>query len=326
VGSIPTYGHGGSPVLVPRWKPGWAEKVHEETVHGIRDYTLRHRRIETPSGTLTSQERIDYPEYGAGQTVEPLIKTRDDYSTYLAYVREWAQCVEPEEAEDVLSMREEIGDEGVWVWWITHTFYQPFWVLRLVQDYLLDFHDAPDLMRRVMDVSRTINERSLSAFNASQCRVLITNVSGASTSIVSPSFFRRWVLPELKWLVATTRPGKFVGFHLTGKIRDILPVMMEARPHFLMRFESPRFGGDCTLRAAREVCGDGVCLVGGFDPHVFVLGTREEMRQEALRCVDEAAQGGGYILDCSDAIPEGSQLEDVRAAVVTAIERWSHAS
>ena len=57
---------------------------------------------------------------------------------------------------------------------------------------------------------------------------------------------------------------------------------------------------------------------GGYDPHVFTLGSLEEMRQEAFRCIDEAAAGGGYILDNTDAVPEDAKMEDVRATVEAA--------
>jgi hypothetical protein len=36
--------------------------------------------------------------------------------------------------------------------------------------------------------------------------------------------------------------------------------------------------------------------MGGFDPHIFTLGSRRDMLDEAKRCIDKAASGGGYIL------------------------------
>jgi uroporphyrinogen-III decarboxylase len=173
-------------------------------------------------------------------------------------------------------------------------------------------------MKEMMQVTQEINRRYLQAFNASGCQVLICNLSGASTSIVSPVFFREWVLPELRWLVAHAGAGKYIGFHLTGKMRDVLPIMMEASPHFVLRFESPRFGGDVTLREAKERYGNRVCLMGGYDPHIFCSGSLEEIKNEAIRCIDEAAVGGGYILDNTDAVPEEARMEDVRAMVETA--------
>ena len=74
-------------------------------------------------------------------------------------------------------------------------------------------------------------------------------------------------------------------------------------------------GGDCSLQEAKEQWGDKVCIMGGYDPHVFTPGTREEMRKETIRCIDEAAAGRGYILANTDAIPERAEIEDVKAMV-----------
>jgi hypothetical protein len=68
----------------------------------------------------------------------------------------------------VLAMRDEMDDQGMWVWWIAHTFYQTFWVLRRVQDYLLDFCDAPELMKEVLEIT----ERSIGGL----CRRLTSPV------------------------------------------------------------------------------------------------------------------------------------------------------
>jgi hypothetical protein len=320
VGSIPTYGYGGSPILKPRWRPGWGEIIYTQAIPGTEHSVMKLRSIETPLGVLTSRERIDYPEYVSGQTVEPLIKTRTDYEIYLAYVQEWLKRVEPYESPEVTALEEEMGDAGVWVWWITHTFYQFFWVLRRVEDYLLDFYDVPDLMKSVLERAQEINQRILQAFNESRCQVLVTNLAGASSSIVGPAFFREWVLPELKWLVAGAGKGKYIGFHLTGKMRDVLPLMLEANPHFVLRFESSRFKGDTSLREAKMRYGDRICLMGGYDPQVYLSGSLEEIRRETIRCIDEAAAEGGYILDNSDAVPPDAEMEDVRAMVQIAGE------
>jgi uroporphyrinogen decarboxylase len=318
VGSIFTYEHVDDPVFTEHWRNGRREDIETVTVRKINGSYLKTRQITIRQCTLTSRELIDQPEYISGQTVEPLLKTRDDYEVYLTYVEEWLDQVEVVESEQIKTMEEEIGDEGVCIWWMTHTYYKYFWVLRSVQEYLLDFHDVPDLMKRVLKTSQKVNERYLQALNRSRCQALVCNLAGASTCIVSPEFFREWVLPELKMLTVQASADKYVGFHLTGKLHDILPLMLEAEPDFVLRFESPRFGGDCSLAEAKEKWGDRVCIMGGYDPHIFALGTREDMRNEAIRCIDEAAAGGGYILANTDCIPVEAELDDVRAMVDTA--------
>ena len=71
----------------------------------------------------------------------------------------------------------------------------------------------------------------------------------------------------------------------------------------------------CIGGCAGDKYGNQVCMIGGFDPHVYVLGDREDIRLETIRCIDEAAAGGGYILADTDHIPEEAELEDVKFMV-----------
>jgi hypothetical protein len=322
IGSTPEYGFPwyetteSTPLFAPHWKPGWDEVVTTEILRDKHEYILKIRKITTPKGNLTSLERIDYPEYVMGQTLEPLIKARADYEIYLAYIEEWLNVIEHLDIpEEIREMHKEIGDRGIWVTWRTHTFYSFFWVLRRVEDYILDFYDVPDLMKQVLDITRNVNTRFLEYFNNSPSDIFIVNLSGASTSIISPNFFRKWVFPELLWLSENIHPEKYLGFHLTGKIREILPIMIEANPDFILRFESPRFGGDISLREAKQLFGDRICLMGGYDPHIFANASLQDMFTEAKRCIDEAAKDGGYILANTDAIPESADWQDIKKVV-----------
>jgi len=328
VGSIPAQDFGldyfttdTNPIFQVNWPSGWAETTETRPIPGSRGGRIKARTITTPTGILTSQERLDLGEYIHGQTLEPLIKSRIDYKVYISYIIQWLDSVEISDIYDSASGIEEIlADTGVWVTWNIHSFYQYFWVLRRVEEFLVDFIDDPGLMKEVMEKTWKLNEKYIQIFNASSSPLLICNLSGASTSIISPEFFREWILPELEWMTQAVSPEKFIGFHLTGKIRALLPFMLEAKPDTILRFESPRFGGDISLKEVKDKFGDQICIMGGFDPHVYVLGDREDIRLETKRCIDEAASGGGYILANTDHIPEEAEIEDVKFMVDVAKE------
>lgn len=333
VGSIPAQDYGldffttdADSKFRVNWNEGWGEIIETQVVPGPRHSTIRTKIITTPFGTLKSQEKLDQGEYIHGQTLEPLIKSQEDYEIYLAYLEEWLRSVETVRSPEMIGdIEKAVGSDGIWVTWNILTFYQYFWVLRRVEDYLLDFYDAPELMKRVLKITQKLNERFLQEFNQSSSPLLICNLSGASTSIISPAFFREWILPELKWMVANANPDKFIGFHLTGKVRELMPIMLEAKPDTILRFESPRFGGDIALSEVKEKYGDKICIMGGYDPHIFTLGGREEIRQETIRCIDEAAKGGGYILANTDVIPEDADIDDVKYMVDVAKQYGKYA-
>ena len=60
--------------------------------------------------------------------------------------------------------------------------------------------------------------------------------------------------------------------------------------------------------------------MGGYDPHFFIDHSPADMTAEAKRCIDEAANGGGYILATTDHVPEDANWEDVRKVVQAAKE------
>lgn len=59
---------------------------------------------------------------------------------------------------------------------------------------------------------------------------------------------------------------------------------------------------------AKEKFDSRKCLTGGSDPQVYLSENMEEIRKETIRCIDEAAAGGGYILDNTDPIPEDAKV------------------
>jgi hypothetical protein len=328
VGSIPAQDFGldyfttdTNPIFQVNWPSGWGETIESRSIPGTKGGMIKTRTITTPTGILTSQERLDLGEYIHGQTLEPLIKSKSDYKVYISYIDQWLDSVEICDPNESASGIEEIlSDAGVWVTWNIHSFYQYFWVLRRVEEFLVDFYDDPGLMKEVMDMTWMLNEKYIQIFNASSSPFLICNLSGASTSIISPEFFREWILPELELMTRILEPEKFLGFHLTGKIRNLMPILLEAKPDAILRFESPRFGGDISLKGVKDMYGDQVCIIGGFDPHFYVLGDREDIRLETIRCIEAAAAGGGYILANTDHIPEEAELEDVKFMVDVARE------
>lgn len=229
VGSIPAqdfgldyYSTNTDSVFEIEWPDGWDETHESVNADDPNRATIKYRKIRTPFGSLKSRERIDRGEYIYGQTLEPLIKTHRDYRVYIEYINQWLEHVS---IKDTSAENSEIsrmlGDDGVWVTWNIHSFYQYFWTLRKVQDFLLDFYEVPDLMRQLMEATWRLNEKYIEVYNRSASPLLICNLSGASTSIISPDFFRQWVLPELERMVEAIHPDKFIGFHLTGKVKAI---------------------------------------------------------------------------------------------------------
>ena len=73
-------------------------------------------------------------------------------------------------------------------------------------------------------------------------------------------------------------------------------------------------GGDVVLSDVKNRYGDSVSLMGGIDPcYTFDLGSVETVRAAAQKAIDDAAQGGGYILAPAKSLQPETPTENAAA-------------
>jgi uroporphyrinogen decarboxylase len=185
-------------------------------------------------------------------------------------------------------------------------------------ELLLDLHDYPDLMASLYDTTWHYEERLLQAFLDSPSEVCFYDICWATGARMGPKLFEKWVGPEIRRAVdfVHQQPGKYIGFYTLGRIRELLPVMVDTGVDFIETFEPNE--GDITLAEAKRLYGKRTCLMGNFDCLVLARGTREQARQETLRCLREGMDGGGYVLVTADEVPADAQLDNLRVMVETA--------
>ena len=120
--------------------------------------------------------------------------------------------------------------------------------------------------------------------------------------VVHPRMFKRMITPYDKRIVEIIHDyGGIVNLHTHGKLKDILDDIAEIGVDVLSPIESG-IRGDVTLAEVKERIGDRVCLKGNLDDMAFLaLASEEEVRSAAQDCIEQAAEGGGYILSGTDA-------------------------
>jgi len=311
IGSDAFQFQGVGPEFYLRWDPGWSDETRIIGYPGGR--VVRERRIQTPRGSLKTKIVSNYlsADPVVNKIIEYPIKRLQDYELYLNYLEQWLKMAVVDNSE-VREAIEVVKDNGVVSFWITDAFYS-VGQMRGMSRYLLDFYDAPELMRTVFDTVQKVKDFEIQAFNNSPSEVLIYDCCWASTSIVSPIFFKDWVLPGLKRVVKNINKNKYLGVFLSGKIKDLMPLIMEAKPHFVTPFDN--VNGDFSLKNAKKEYGEQICIMGNFNPLILVRGNRTEAEKETNRCLEEGAKGGGYILGTSDEVPADAQLENLKIMV-----------
>lgn len=252
-------------------------------------------------------------------TEEFPVKTPEDWRAYL----EMRQLVLENMTEPALSTVqravEVMGEDGMPSVALGPA-YTALAHVRGMKGFIMDLIDYPDLMEELFHVERQIMEKNVESFVAAPTEVAWLDICWATGSGLSPKFFERWALPDVVRAMDKVRdvPNKYLGLYTLGKLRLIVPMLVDAGVDFIETFEPNE--GDISLAEAKKLYGDRTCLMGNFDCVILARGTIDDARQEAKRCLDEAMEGGGYVLVTGDEVPADAKMENLKAMVETVEE------
>lgn len=299
-------GYGGETVEVERRPDG---RVTTETIIRTPKRTMVGRNVSgmIPGDPLVAKT-VDYP-----------VKTPEDWNAWIDLQEQTLAGLRGPSLATISEAVEFMGEEGMPSVGLGPAF-TSLGSVRGMAELLMDFHDYPDLIDEAMEVSRKIMERHVDAFLASPAEVGWLDICWATGAIMGARNFERWALPDVARAMERVKqvPGKILGLYTLGRMRDLLPMLVDTGVHFISTFEPNE--GDITLAEAKRKYGDRTCIMGNFDCVILAFGTVEEARAEARRCLEEAMEGGGYIMVTGDEVPADAKLDNLKAMVETVEE------
>jgi len=125
---------------------------------------------------------------------------------------------------------------------------------------------------------------------------------------MSPAKFRSFVKPALmRQIDAFNRKGAFAILHSDGNIAAILRDVVDAG---IDAYQGIDVMAGMDLKAVKEEYGGRTCLIGNVNPRIIEFGTKEEVKREVLRCIEDGAHDGGYILSASANISNNSNADN----------------
>jgi uroporphyrinogen decarboxylase len=140
------------------------------------------------------------------------------------------------------------------------------------------------------------------------------DVGGQQCMIMSPQCWRSLIRPQLAKIfnVGKSR-GLWVAYHCCGAIRPIIPDLIEMGLDVLNPIQCNCPGMD-PLELKKEF-GTALSFMGGVDTqHLLPNGSAEEVFRSTIRLLEGmTADGGGYILAASHAVPPETPMENVFA-------------
>jgi uroporphyrinogen-III decarboxylase len=290
--------------------------VRSEEIAGPPPRRTIRETLHTPWGDLTS-----VTEYGmiphdplVHKRTEYFVKEPEQWKWVIAFWEGQLETARPTGSATVEEAVQLMGEDGV-----------PSVELgsastmvasqRGMQAFMTDLYDCPDLIRHALRVACDLYEVKIRSFLMTSAEVGFYDFCWMTGMNLGPQRFEDWVGEELARMCALVRevPGKFITFYTLGRMRQIMPTLMNARPHMIATFEPNQ--GDLTLAEAKRLYGDRVALMGNYDCVILARGTLEQAKEEARRCLREGMEGGGYILGTGDEVPADAIPENLQAMV-----------
>ena len=265
------------------------------------DYVTTRYRFVTPGGELTMVVRTSKT---TSWVAERLIKRRRDIDVLGSYLPSPACDVGAvNRAADATGSRgivrghicgfDVFGQPGVW---------QDAACLVGIETLILATYDDPAWVHgllRILERRKVAFARSLAG-----ARYDLVELGGgdASSTVISPRLFDQFVAPyDIPIIEAAHAARQRVVYNTCGGMMPILSRIAAMGPDAMETFTPPDMGGDADLARAREVLGDGLTMIGGFDQAHFLSGCRpDDTRAEIRRIFEAAARRGRYILAPSD--------------------------
>jgi len=281
-------------VVTDTWRLEW-EPIPD------REYVTRRYRITTPRGVLTGV--LQSNQYTTWVREYPIKEKRD--IDLLADFMPPIYC----DVGTVNSEARAFGERGIVRGSIIgfQIFGQPgCWqdaaCLVGTERLIMATFDDPGWVHELLRILQRHKRVYIQSLAGAMYDVLELGGGDASTTVISPKIFDRFVAPYDRDLIALAHEvGQRIVYHTCGGMMPILERIADMGPDAMETFTPPDMGGDVDLAAAKRRIGHRVCMIGGFDQFHYLIGcTPQETRAAVRRCFEAAGEGGGYILCPSD--------------------------
>lgn len=285
------------------------------------NYTDTHRVLHTPKGELTSAYRV-YDDVHTTWMFENWCKSVDDVDKLMSVPFEPLIF----DGSDYARIQGEVGDNGIimnsvgdasnygllefmefgegMVWALTET------------EHFAKVLD--EMHRRIMiNLENMLKTRTVDLYRICGPEVM-------TPPYMPPTYFSRFVVPYVKEMTELIHSyGGLVRFHCHGNIAKVLDDILACGTDSMDPCEGPP-DGDITLGELKKRTRGQMCLFGNLQLKLLEQATPAEVRETVIRCMEDAKEGGGYVIMPTAApinVPLSPQTEEnYHVFIETALE------
>ncbi|MFP4385146.1 MAG: uroporphyrinogen decarboxylase family protein, partial [Spirochaetia bacterium] len=171
-----------------------------------------------------------------------------------------------------------------------------------IEKLIMTSFDDPEWVHEFLKILLERKRVYIRSLKGAKYDILELGGGDASTTVISPDIFDRFVAPYDAELIREAHDaGQRIVYHTCGGMMPILENIAAMNPDAMETFTPSGMGGDADLEEAKRRIGGKVCMIGGFDQfHFFKDVEPEAVRSEVRRCFEAAGRDGGYIISPSD--------------------------
>ena len=124
--------------------------------------------------------------------------------------------------------------------------------------------------------------------------------------VFEPAWYRKYIFPAYERILQPfKRAGKKVVFVSDGNYSSLVDDL------FAVGIDGIMVDWTFDLKELLKKYGKTKVIAGNADAMILTFGTREDVRKEAMRCIDAGRGAGGYVIKCSNDLPQNIPLENI---------------
>jgi len=292
-------------------------KLDFDAVCAISDYSMCSKRYKPKNvsnlrfidewGRLMESRSETKTTWWIGGTVE----TQEEIDNYVA--------IDPEEEgrfEMVERVVKPLKGKDIFVMGQGHSgWHMGFQVRGGIDKMLIDMYRRPEVAHSFMEkiANACLGIVKLMIDGGVEVVFMTDDYADCRSPFMNMKQFREFELPNIRRLIDYAKSrGIPVLKHSDGNIYPILDDMIAAGIKGIHPIEP----GAMDLKDVKERHGREVCILGSVDcRYVLPFGLEEDVRRDVRKCIDAAAQDGGYVLASSNSIHANCRVENVYTMV-----------
>ncbi|MGQ9472544.1 MAG: uroporphyrinogen decarboxylase family protein [Candidatus Caldatribacteriaceae bacterium] len=193
----------------------------------------------------------------------------------------------------------------------TYTLFERAWSLRGMENLLSDFIVNPDFVEDLFDHITSFNVKVMEkALDMGLDGVYFGDDWGWQQGLIMGArLWRKFIKPRMAEMIAVAKKkGKETFLHCCGKVEEIFPDLVEIGLDVFNPFQPEVMD---TFALKKKYYGR-LCFFGGISiQRLLPFGTKEEVKKEVKRILQELGNGGGYIAAPSHALPKDIPCENI---------------